>query len=485
MMRPSLREWLPPALLLAVFGGFCFWNLGAYEMLVWDEAEYACLGRAIAHGEPYAISGVTNKLRPPLLPVSIAASLLLSGHESDAAAKAPSVVFAMLALAIVYALVRRECGRWAALLAASSLAVAPEFVTRAVMLMSETPFLAFYTAALAVFYLGFQGRAAWFHAGWAAFALALSTRYTALLFGPTLALIALYEWRQGRLAPALRTRAFWLSPLWAAAILAPWFYRQWLVTGSALHGVRQASGQIPAYNVAEMPWHFYLSTLPDALTWPVALLGAAGLAWAVSNGRPLGIYAAISAFVLLAWHTQYDYKEARLVAAVWPLMAIGAGLGAEAWIGKRQGAGAWRRLAAPVALLCLGGIVSLSTVLSSFQARRALGEPSFLDAMRYLRENTAADARIVGAGYAQIHWYSQRPAKSFPKTLAEFERLGPAADWVVITNFERSQPDYVRTLVGSDLIQRQLAGDAAVFQDTVFVTALVKGELIERRRAAR
>ncbi|MEZ5366807.1 MAG: glycosyltransferase family 39 protein [Bryobacterales bacterium] len=361
---PRAGRWLPLVCLLALFGIFTFANLGVFEMLIWDEAEYACLGRSLARGEGYTAPQNADELRPPLLPLSIAASLLVTGQETDIAAKIPTPLFAMLAITAVYAFTLHACGVWPAFAAAFCLAVAPEFLTRAEMLLSETPFVAFHTIALGAFLLGFEGRRGWFQVGWAAFALALATRYTALLFGPTLVLIALYELVRGNLASALRTRAFWLSPLWAVAILAPWFYRQWLVYGDALVGVKRASGQIPDYKLAVMPWDFYLATLPEAMTWPGAVLGCVGLLYSAWRRRPLGVYAAIATLVIIGWHTQYDFKEVRLVAGAWPLLAIGAGFAVEAWM--RAVSNGWPRYA-PAALLVVAAVLSALQVRFVFR----------------------------------------------------------------------------------------------------------------------
>ncbi|MCB9384426.1 MAG: glycosyltransferase family 39 protein [Bryobacterales bacterium] len=472
---PRASRWLPLAVLLAAFGVVTFSHLDAFGMLVWDEADYACLGRSLARGEGYAAPQNADRLRPPLLPVSIAAALLVSGQETDVAAKLPTPLFAMLAIAAVYALTLRACGVWPAFAAAWCLAVGPEFVTRADMLLSETPFLALHTIALGAFLLGFEGRRGWFHVGWAAFALALATRYTALLFGPTLALIAVYELLRGNLLPALRTRAFWLSPLWAAAILAPWFYRQWLVTGDALSGVKRASGQIPDYNLATMPWDFYVSTLPQVMTWPAALLGCLGLAYAVWKRRPLGVYAVIATVVIVGWHTQYAFKEVRLIAGAWPLFAIGAGFAVEAWTLAVANA---KLRYAPAALLAAALALSAPRVHAVFEQSITLGEPSFLDAMAYLKQNTRVGGAIVGPNPSQIGWYADREARPLPQQEEKFWAVAEGAEWLVVTNFERGQPGYVLRYVRGLTAADRLEGNVAEFADARFKTMAVRVERV-------
>jgi hypothetical protein len=63
-----VRTLLPAAALLIVFVAAYAYTNAAPRMLMWDEAEYASLGRSIARGEGYAISGQPHSLRPPMLP---------------------------------------------------------------------------------------------------------------------------------------------------------------------------------------------------------------------------------------------------------------------------------------------------------------------------------------------------------------------------------------------------------------------------------
>ncbi len=48
---------------LVVVGTLYAGTLGLHGIFMWDEAEYACLARSLARGEPYS-----DALRPPILP---------------------------------------------------------------------------------------------------------------------------------------------------------------------------------------------------------------------------------------------------------------------------------------------------------------------------------------------------------------------------------------------------------------------------------
>jgi len=465
-----------PLVLVGLVG---FWNLGAHGMLIWDEAEYASLGRSLANGEGYQISGVVNAIRPPLLPLSVAAAFAATGLQTDWTAKIPIVLFGLAAIVAVYWIVRRQWGPWPAFAAAWSLAAFPEFATRLVLLLSEVPFMALYAAALFSFYVAFQRGGQWFFWGWAFFALALSTRYTALLFGPTLILVFLYECvlDRKRVLERLRSRAIWAAPSIALLILAPWYWRQWLVSGDALVGVKYAATQIPTYNVAAMPWWFYFASAFPAMTAAGALLAVGGLTHGALIARKrLAVYALIAATVIVGWHTRYDYKEVRLVTAALPMLAVGVGWAVKAWTDR------WSThrfvKAIPTLLLLLMTAQSILATGAQYRFARALGEPSFVDAMTFIRGATDQDATLIAPNQPQAHWYSQRRCLPAPATPKEFRRRLDEADWVVITNFERGQPPYLSEAAKGLRPADTFQGSARIFKDDRYKTVLLRSEWV-------
>ena|GEM_PF-2093618 len=483
---PERAEWIPLLVVLSIFGLMCCWNINARETLIWDEAEYASLGRSIARGDGYQISGQSNSIRPPLWPASIAAVMTATGSQGIGAAKATTILYALLAIVVVYWVVWLECGVGPAIVAACSLALSPEFVVGSVMLLSEIPFMALHAAALAAFYVAFQRGGVWFYAGWTCFALALSVRYTALLFGPILILVFVYEWTRdrGNIERLLRTRAFWLAPLVAVAILGPWYVRQWLVSGDALIGVSYASQQIPTYSIASMPWYFYLVGMLPAMTPAIALAAMGSLIHgAMFSRRRLVVYALFGVLVIVGWHMTYDYKEFRLVSASLPMLAIALGVTVRSWMDWRP-RGSALRWSAPAAVLILG--LTLSVLIAGGRLRNglALGEPSFLDAMAFLRASAADDAVLVAENQAQVHWYADRHTLRTPKQEEDFRQLLDEADWVIITSFERGQPDYLFPLTERAEMADTIRGDVKLFRDARFHTMLFRAEWVRAHMAA-
>lgn len=483
---PERADWRPLLLVLAVFGVMCCWNINAREMLIWDEAEYASLGRSIARGDGYQISGESHSIRPPFWPASIAAVMAATGSHSVEAAKATTILYALLAIAVVYWVVWLECGVGPAFVAACSLALSPEFAVGSVLLLSEIPFMALHAAALAAFYVAFQRGGVWFYVGWTCFALSLSVRYTALLFGPILLLVLVYEWTRDRenVKRLVRTRAFWLAPLVAVAILAPWSVRQWLVFGDALVGVNYASTQIPTYSSVAMPWYFYLAGMLPAMTPPIALAAMISLIHgALFARRRLAVYSLFGVFVIVGWHMTYDYKEFRLVSASLPLLAIALGAAVRSWVDWRP-RGSALRWSAPAAVLILG--LALSVLIAGGRLRNglAVGEPSFLDAMAFLRATAAEDAVLVAENQAQVHWYTERHTLRTPKQEEDFRQLLDEADWVIITSFERGRPDYLFPLTERAQMADTIRGDVKSFRDARFHTMLFRAEWVRAHMAA-
>lgn len=472
----------PAMLLLLALGTFLAIHISSFEMLVWDEAEYAAIGRSAARGEGFRIGNEINLVRPPVLPLSVAASLLLFGEGGDAVAKIPSIVYTLLLTALTYWAVSREYGRDPGLAAAVAVSVSPEIVPRGVMLLSETPFAAAYLAAVVFFARGFGRDPRWFYAAWAAWALSLSTRYTALLFGPTILLFLGYEAVRDRAGSirTMRRRAFWAAPAAAVPILAPWYVRQWITAGDPLHGVRYAAQQIPSYSTAVMPWSFYLEALPAALTWPVLAAGLGGFFFAVARGRRLGAYAAAAALVLIAWHSRYDYKEVRLIVPALPFFALGVGEAAERWVSwSARRSRLWRR-AVPAAVFGAAAVLGYAAILRTLDRRIAVGEPSLVNAMDHVRAALPKDVLLGGAAFPQIVWYADRPTLRRPEQEESMRDFVAAVDWVVITNFEQSEPAALLGAAEASGWSDQLAGDIQTFRSGRYQTLVARSDWVLR-----
>jgi len=277
----------------------------------------------------------------------------------------------------------------------------------------------------------------------------------------------------------------WLGPLVGLAVLAPWLLREWIVFGDPLVGVKQSAGQIPAYTVAVMPWHFYLQAIPFAASWPVAVAGLAGLAWAVARRQALGYYALAAIAVLIGWHTQYDFKSVRLMVPALPFLAIGVGLLYEALAGESERLK--KGLTASVMIVALGltGHASYVRVQEAFTSTVTLGQPSFLDAMEFLRLATGPNDVVMGSSVPQIHWYADRRAISLPQEEAEIAQLLDQTKWTILTSFERGQPAWLASLARDLRLETAPYDAVRTFDDGQFQTILLRSDWLAVQLEAR
>jgi hypothetical protein len=297
-----------------------------------------------------------------------------------------TVAAALLCTTIVYFCLFSYAGSVAAIAGGFAFATSPEIWRATSYLLSEIPFMLLYTLAVIFFFRGLYVDSRSFTIAWPCFAMALMTRYMAVLFGPTCAvLVAVPLLSRDREAIArMRTPHFLIGPILAALFLAPMFVRAWINFGDPLTGFRAAAQQLPDYSRhAQMPLLHYFSLLPSMLGWLPTLVLAASVADIAARRDKLGITCAIAALVIIAWHSQYGWKEPRLISAALPFMAIAIGLGLSS-AGSRLGAAVPTRHT-------LSQRVGLALVVLAIIAGIRF-DPSYARAVREIL--TGRDARI-------------------------------------------------------------------------------------------
>ena len=100
-----------------------------------------------------------------------------------------------------------------------------------------------------------------------------------------------------------------------------------------------------------------------------------------------------------------------------------------------------------------------------------------LEAMADLQRHTSQEAVIMGASRPQIIWYTGRRTVSFPEH-DKFKAVLRDTDWVVVTNFERSQKDYARFLLKKFNRRDVRNGNAAVFAAPRSLTIVIRSSLL-------
>ncbi len=482
--------------ILLLVGALYLQGLGKHGMFMWDEAHYAVLGRALARGQGYVDpAGRPESLRPPLLPAAIAAVLRIAPTAGDAALLRLSVATALLLAAVVYGCVYREGGAFAAASAALLFATFPEILRSTSFLLTELPLALFYTPAVFLFHRGLYVDSRYFLIAWPCFALALMTRYTAVLFGPTALLLCAIPLllRDEEAVARLRSRHFWLGPVVAAAMLAPLFVRAWQELGDPLIGFRAASQQLPKYSQhAQMPAHYYLSAMPSMIGWlSTAALGfSIARTWAQRDR--LALSCTIAAIVVIAWMSQYGWKEPRLVSASLPFLAIVIGLGLQhLWrdLADRDSASPSSRAqnamrAAAIAAFAIAVQLDPSYARATLAITRTvtLGYPSFATAMREIRETSPPSTVLMGENGYQIAWYADRACHRMPSDRRVRETGRPlqdtltGIDYLVLTSFERGQPSYAADVLAR--AKREIPEQVATHRDERFWTVIIDARVL-------
>jgi 4-amino-4-deoxy-L-arabinose transferase-like glycosyltransferase len=458
-------------------------------MLLWDEAEYAVVGRELLRGHGFTINGEANVLRPPVPALTEAAALAVTPSDTDVAARLPALLLTLACIGLTGWALARAVDPATGLAAAACLGAMPFTADLATTALSEPPFLMFFTAAIWQLHFALGGGSrAWLWSG-AFAALALLTRYTGLLFLPIAgAMIIASHWFgraaiRAKVGPSYR-RAQWLAVGVALLVLAPWLIREQLVAGSPFAGFRIAARLVP--NWADMPWHFYLTTLPAVLSVPVVGLAALGLFATVRRRLPAGWTCLIVIAFVIGWHSRYGYKDPRFIAAALPFFAALAGIGAAQVILPALAARTGRSVANGIGVTALAALLVWGALAQQTRIRiaRTLGDPSFREAMTELRAQSSAASLVLGSSGPQIAWYADRMVRAFPDRADGLDAALDGTEWAVIVSFERGQPAYVNDLL--HLLRREDAdgGDAYLARDDRHQTVLVRSSRLASRLAA-
>ena len=482
-MLNLLEKYAGILLVLCLFSVLYASTLDSHGLFMWDETEYASIGRSVLDGDGFSIDGHANALRPPLLPLTGSTAILISGSTDDVTLKHMVVLFALLGLGLLYHLVRLAHGEESALLAAIILGLSPSFWQHTSYFLSEIPFLTFFLGAVLYMHHGLYNDRRYFKFSWMCFGLAMLTRYTAVLFGPILILmlgIALLV-RDGKeeIRSRIFSRAFFSTPLIAAGILAPWLIRQQVTFGDAFVGFKQASGQLQVYlpNVS-MSWFFYLVNLPGMITWIGVSLMTVGVVWTLKKRNLLGLNCILVSIFLLTWFSFYRFKEVRLLTSILPFLAVLASLGAVE-LRKQFTPRVDPRLWGIVVALVLG-TSSYLTTKPFFTQYVTRGYPVLNQAMSFIRNNSVEQAVIMSSIGPQLFWYTHRKTTRIPRR-EDLAKALDSADWVLLVNFARGQPRYASRLLSKFNRTDVEEGHLHVFANQQFQAYVISAEELRKR----
>lgn len=199
-----------------------------------DSEAYWTLAGQLARGEPYQYgSPDASVARMPGYPLLLAGLFKLAGDDPPVQwARALSAICGTLAVAAVYALGRQLFDPATGLVAACLAGIYPGTIGDSVFVLSEAPFCPLMVVQLVIAAAGWQSatarRAGWL-AGLAGVLAGLATlvRPSWLLFAPFAAVLGVVFGRDR--GKHLRLGAITLATL--AMTMAPWWIRNWQVTG--------------------------------------------------------------------------------------------------------------------------------------------------------------------------------------------------------------------------------------------------------------
>jgi 4-amino-4-deoxy-L-arabinose transferase-like glycosyltransferase len=146
-------------ILLALGGLLYFYNLGGWDLWNPDEPRYAQIAKEMLQGEGWIIPHLNSEVyldKPPLFFWLMAATAQLIGGMTEFAARFPAALFALLTLPLLFFLGKRLFSEKGGFFAALILATNVEFLWLARRACLDTTLTFFTTAAIALFYVGFQ-----------------------------------------------------------------------------------------------------------------------------------------------------------------------------------------------------------------------------------------------------------------------------------------------------------------------------------------
>ena len=222
---------------------------------------------------------------PPMLYISTAPIIALLGRGPDQAVWVNSLFTALL-LGSVYGLGRQLFNARIGLWAAGICLLLPQFYTQRTQYFMDYPLVALVTLSFFCLTLWRAAKPKMAQWGWAiafgiSFGLALLMKQSALFFlAIPLAWVGIGTIRQrqwGRLAQLV------VAGLLAIALLFPWLSHNWLfqITAGINANVRSAAAEGDPPLTSIFAWIYYLADLPRALSFPLLIVPAVGLIFAL------------------------------------------------------------------------------------------------------------------------------------------------------------------------------------------------------------
>lgn len=354
--RTTRRRFLFALAPFAFVAFLLFFRLGHRDLYSSHEARAAQNAqRMLDTGEwglPVLFDGRIDLQKPPAYYWAVAVvGYLNGGCVTEWVTRFPSALAGFVCCLAVYAFLRLEGRRTAAVAAMLVLATANHFLGISRTARIDIPLTCAVTISLLAFHRGCRtvpGRALAWHslaAIAAAAALVLKGPVGAALIGPAAFIWLLVERRvdasEGR--PRIPPASWFLIPLVVLALAAPWYVWANAVTRGELvrvffwhHTIDRYTGASPL--LASHPWWYYAPRfLADFMPW-TPLLNFLAI-WCIRSGRwsidPIFRFGLVSFAVIFSVLSTAHFKRADYLLPAFPFAAMAIGAGVERWLGSR------------------------------------------------------------------------------------------------------------------------------------------------------
>jgi 4-amino-4-deoxy-L-arabinose transferase-like glycosyltransferase len=320
--------------ILLAFGGVLFsYNLGGWDLWNPDEPRYAQVAKEMLQGEGWIIPHLNSEVyldKPPLFFWLIAGTAKFIGGVNEAAARFPSAFFAIFTLVLVFFLGKRLFGEKAGFLSALILATAIEFLWLARRANIDVTLTFFTTAALGLFYTGFdrqRGRWGFYLLAYVAMALAVLTKLQIGVLVPVLVVGGYFLVRRD--IRFFKDSSHIPGIAVFVAIIGGWLALAYLSGGGEyLWGLlyKKTASTFLATNAHDRPFYYYLINFPgNFVPWIFFLPSAMIYGLSAKGGKKEFIFVFFWFVIIFVFFSIAAAKRELYLLPLYPAAALMVG----------------------------------------------------------------------------------------------------------------------------------------------------------------
>ncbi|MCX5850536.1 MAG: glycosyltransferase family 39 protein [Deltaproteobacteria bacterium] len=323
-----------------------FWGIWSIPLLSHDEGRRLVVLREMMANHSWFIPTMNGEVyleKPPLFYWSGAIFGLLANSSSEWVLRLPSGLFALCIVCLLFFMLKKYIGRWAALLGVLTL-VTSNYFSRYARLAEIEMLLTLCAFAAVLFYFEYvkRGSRYYLYGSYAMLGLAFLTKWpVALLFWlPPIVCYGLLE----RSKPALRGLIDWRGWLIFSVIALPWFlYVNEQLPGAPLFRVIGNEMSSKIAGAKSDPFYSYLGVVVKGFApWILVLLWRPRAQFKRLLATDAGRFFGLAALVPLIIFSLFAFKRDKYILPMCPALAVFLGLALASWL--EQAKLRWRRI---------------------------------------------------------------------------------------------------------------------------------------------